>query len=923
MSYVYFKALPIFVIVGFFGITDVNGQKVYDKSKILQTTNVTRLHSLKALYKAKSLQKRQRAEQLAARFGWKIKKTDAYGNFMELQEVSVSGKPKYYVTHGHMPFNERAANTTKTSSLWTGGSLGLDLNGEAMRVGAWDGGAVRITHQEFDDNDFQSDGAITISNHATHVAGTIVGLGVNASAKGMASKASLVALDWNRDEAEMAEEAANGLLVSNHSYGWSPLFLATWEFGYYDTQAESWDNIQYNAPYYLIVKSAGNDQNDYNTTKRGYDLVNGASASKNALVVAAVKEVVNYNQPSDVIMSGFSSWGPTDDGRIKPDISAQGVSVFSSYGTGDSDYSTLSGTSMAAPNTTGSLILLQQHYNNLNGVFMKASTLKAVAINTAEEAGDTPGPDYKFGWGLLNAEKAAMLISNKGISAIIEEITLIDRDSYTMSVTSDGLTPLKATLVWTDPPGIPGPVNTIDNRLPMLVNDLDIRITKDTDTYEPWVLDPANPSEQATTGDNVVDNVEGITIDFPGAGNYTITVTHKGILTGGSQEFSLVVNGVRAGPPPVCEAIVPDGLTSDNISDNAVKISWNAITAVGSCDYRYRQTGTAIWTTVNSTANTTDLTGLSLDTDYEFQVRSNCTEVSSAYSTSFNFTTTSIPCVPTTSTSVPVSGITHSSAEVTWNVVAEATGYNYRFRPAGTTTWVSGNSTGNSVTLTGLAQNTIYEYQVQTVCSNGNAVFTESSTFTTDGSAKVDPTSCDVIPRNLSAKTTHTTADISWSPVEDVIGYQYRYRPVAGRSWMRGNTTTNKVSLTGLNPNTSYTFHIRAFCGRFSPIAKMVFSTLRSSGLQVNNSIATNNELISVGNLILYPNPTLDRLNVEMPELENGARVLIYDAKGAQLSEHKLDISRGEINVANLHPGMYYIRIITRSKSIATQFIKK
>ncbi|MFX5784919.1 S8 family serine peptidase, partial [Acinetobacter baumannii] len=74
-------------------------------------------------------------------------------------------------------------------------------------------------------------------------------------------------------------------------------------------------------------------------------------------------------------MSSFSSWGPTDDGRIKPDLVADGVSVTSTGGNSTTSYATLSGTSMAAPNTTGSLLLLQEYYNRLrSGSFMRSST---------------------------------------------------------------------------------------------------------------------------------------------------------------------------------------------------------------------------------------------------------------------------------------------------------------------------------------------------------------------------------------------------------------------------------------------------------------------------------------------------------------------------------------------------------------------
>ena len=112
-------------------------------------------------------------------------------------------------------------------------------------------------------------------------------------------------------------------------------------------------------------------------------------------------------------MSSFSGWGPTDDGRIKPDICANGVGLYSSYSGSDTQYASISGTSMATPNLSGSLLLLQQHYQNLfgTGSFMRSATLKGLVIHTADEAGSNPGPDYKFGWGLANMATAAQAIT--------------------------------------------------------------------------------------------------------------------------------------------------------------------------------------------------------------------------------------------------------------------------------------------------------------------------------------------------------------------------------------------------------------------------------------------------------------------------------------------------------------------------------
>ncbi|QTN38384.1 T9SS type A sorting domain-containing protein [Cryomorphaceae bacterium] len=508
------------------------------------------------------------------------------GTEIEIMRIE-NGHPVYYTTD-----NDDAALSTNTNDLWNGGSLGLNLEGQGMTIGEWDGGSVRSTHQEFNPavgstRVTQGDAASNPSPswHATHVAGTMVAEGDVAAAQGMAPQADLHAYDWNSDDSEMSTEAANGLLVSNHSYGtisgwynnsgtwrWygTPSVSATedYNFGRYNSSARSWDLIAEAAPYYLICKSAGNDRNDdHNGTHEvwsggwvtstasrdpdggvdGYDCVGPQGTAKNILTVAAVSDVTpGYTQPSDVSMSSFSGWGPTDDGRIKPDISGNGIGLYSTDDDSDTDYTNSSGTSMSSPNVAGSLILLQQHYHDLNSAYMRSSTLKALVIHTANECGSNDGPDYAFGWGLLDASAAASAISNTAENTILES-TLSDGGTWSYTFTANGATPFSATMAWIDPAGATTG-SVLNPSAPRLVNDLDIRLTDGNSTWSPWILDPSNPSNAATTGDNILDNVEKIETAILPAGTYTVNITHKGSLSGGSQAFSLVMTGLPSLP---------------------------------------------------------------------------------------------------------------------------------------------------------------------------------------------------------------------------------------------------------------------------------------------------------------------------------------------------------------------------------------
>lgn len=554
--------------------------------------------------------------------------------------------PLYYTT-----YNIGAANGTNTSKL---NSI-FNLEGSGIKIREWDGGAVKTTHTEFGGRAVQKDTPAALSDHATHVAGTLIAGGTNSNAKGMAPKATLDTYDWNSDEVEMAAAAAAGALVSNHSYGylggfewgdWSGNLGWHWfgsdadteyiEYGQYSQADADWDNIANNAVFYLPVKAAGNPRgggpvpgglhyvyinNTWVTSNKvrqvnggdsGFDCVNNGSSGKNILVVAAAEKITGgYKSPADVKIAGFSAFGPTDDGRIKPDITGIGVDVFSALSSSNTAYGSMSGTSMASPNVTGSLALLQEHYSKLNtGVFMKASTLKALAIHTANEAGDAPGPDYKHGWGLLNAFKAAQTISVKDKYSLIQERTLNNQAKDIINLTASGKEPLVATIVWNDP--IPTTLSNdtvLDDPTSMLVNDLDSKIIKDTETFLPWVLDPANPTNPATKGNNTRDNVEQIVIENPVAGaTYQLEVSHKGTLAS-SQGYSLIVTGVNQGvmsdvavtsidiqaPLKEYSATTPVKISYENLGLNAVtggvinyslinKDNANAVVSNGSFD---------------------------------------------------------------------------------------------------------------------------------------------------------------------------------------------------------------------------------------------------------------------------------------------------------------------------------------------------
>jgi hypothetical protein len=540
------------VLLSFLGISFCgSAQTEEQRAKITKDYDKVRLSQMEEKFRADALRDKEEALRLAKVNNWKVSFTDEDGAYSELMRVNFDGTPVYYKAS-----NSGSAITSRVNLINSGGAMGLNLNGQGMIVGEWDAGPVRATHQDFGSRVILKDGVIFDepsdgSDHATHVAGTMIGSGSgNANAKGMAYQGTLWANTWTNDQSEMVSQASQGLLVSNHSYGLNLDFSQLYYFGAYMAESKDYDDIMRAAPYYQIVVAAGNDRQnfqEYNPTKAGRDMLTGTSTSKNAIVVAAVNQVNTYVNGLSVSVGDFSNWGPTDDGRVKPDISTKGVGVFSTTNVSNTSYGNKQGTSMAAPGIAGSLILLQQHYNNLNDSFMRSATLRALVANSADEAGtgqNFPGPDHKYGFGLMNAARAAQTISDRNEGSLIEELSLSQGQTYTRIVTGTGLEAVKATIAWTD---LSGNINsgTVDSPTPSLVNDLDIRVTKLTTVYYPWRLNMSFIQGGAKRdGDNNVDNIEKLEVPTIEGGLYTITVTHKGSIVGGSQPFSLVVTGI-------------------------------------------------------------------------------------------------------------------------------------------------------------------------------------------------------------------------------------------------------------------------------------------------------------------------------------------------------------------------------------------
>lgn len=905
--------------------------------------------------------------------GWQefIKKDD--GNFQELMDITPDGFPIYYSTE-----NQDAAISTRTNFINSGGQLGLDLNGQNMIARIWDGGTVRRTHSFFDNRITTVDdlSGNSYSAHATHVTGTILASNINPSTKGMAFQATGRTFNWTNDESEAASEALLGMLISNHSYG-VPLTsssgstLPAWYVGTYSLEAKQWDEITFLAPYYLPVMSAGNDGNNNNNTNPiaiGYDKLTNNKTAKNILTVANAQDA-NISQVDgsliNVQINSSSSQGPTDDRRIKPDITGNGTNLTSSTSESDFATSTYSGTSMSSPNIAGTLLLLQQHNKNKTTSFMKAATLKGLACHTADDAGNI-GPDAKFGWGLLNAKVAVEAINNNGLSSWVSEEDLKNNETYSMTVKSNGNSPLIATICWTDVPGDANlgqrPANDIT---PALVNNLDIKITKDdTEVFYPWKL-TLNPSELATrNSDNDVDNVEQVKIDSPVSGNYTITVKNKGVLINGHQNFSLIITGVNSR-----FAIIP--------KSNDLELCSNQ-DAIYTFDYIHAGPGNTTFSVPNlplgavanfspSSLNTSGVVTLTISNlssvsagDYNLQIKGDNgieTEIRTRklkiYSTNFQPIELNTP----NNNENTVSTSTILKWELDFNVLS----YNVQVStsPNFNTFLVNTNTLGNSFPVSGLLEATNYYWRVipSNTCANGLEVDATVFNFQTgelicgNNFSATDfsnafiantPNSSASVPIQVSGGFTigdlNVVLNISHTYIQDMTYTLEGPASIGSPTVMLFNQPCGDnddinctVDDSGINFTCAST--PPAISGVVKPFENLSnFNGLIADGtwiLSVDdpfngdggsiNAVTLefcslqaplSNDDFELSKIAVYPNPTNDLININLNNVLDGTtNFILYDIQGRNIIEKKSTNDIETIDVKNLTEGIYLLSI--------------
>lgn len=458
-----------------------------------------------------------------------------------------------------------------------------NLKGKGVKIGEWDSGPVG-KHLDLKSRTFIRENKVNVSNHATHVAGTVMGSGViNPLATGMAPQAELYSWDfWDWIPYEMDTCIKyDTIVITQNSYVYDPNWDTCKNRGYYDIYSYLLDRLVRIHPNLIHVYAAGNSQSQCG--EGGYRTVSsGPQSSKNAVDVGAL----SYTDQ----MTSFSSWGPVRDGRIKPEVCAVGSSVYSTLP--NNNYGYYSGTSMACPGTSGTIALLYEQYRKIMKAEPDASTIKAILCNSATDYGN-PGPDFKFGFGRINAMKAAKVIEEKRF--IFDSLSNNQIRKDTVAVPS-GTKQLRVMLCWSDvPASMYKPYDSIS-----LVNNLDLWVTDpNLSAHYPLILDTSDYTKNAFESVDSINNIEQVVINNPVQGNYVINVRAKRV-PNGYQTFTITYEFQKN------EIIVtyPNGDESFNPA-TVETIYWDAFGNTSNFSIEYSTNNGQSWQNINTNVSST------------------------------------------------------------------------------------------------------------------------------------------------------------------------------------------------------------------------------------------------------------------------------------------------------------------------------
>ena len=475
----------------------------------------------------------------------------------------------------------RGRSLHRANGLDTQTGAGRNYTGAGVGVMVRDDGVVG-PHIDFEgriDNSGVTGGSGT---HGDGVGGIMAGAGnLDPTNRGMAAGSDVFIVTYVSNFLD----AATNNLVNNGDVQITNSSYSNGCNAGYTTITRTVDQQTRNNTNLLHVFSAGNSNNNncgYGAGNQWGNITGGHKQGKNVIATA--------NTFFDGSLVNSSSRGPAHDGRIKPDIAANGQNQIS---TGPNNtYFSFGGTSGAAPGIAGISAQLYEAYMDANGGTMPASGLiKATLMNTANDAGNV-GPDFKFGWGIVNGLRAGILIEDG--RHLTDNISQGNTNTHTINVPA-GTTQVRFMLYWTDPEATAG-------ASPALVNDLDLIVNDPANNdLEPWILDhtpnPATLDLPATNGPDHLNNVEQVLINNPAAGNYDIEITGFNVPQGPQEYFvvwEVISENLTVTYPNAGESFVPNEQEA---------IHWDAINTTDDFVLEYSTDNGGTWNSITTVDN--------------------------------------------------------------------------------------------------------------------------------------------------------------------------------------------------------------------------------------------------------------------------------------------------------------------------------
>ena len=461
------------------------------------------------------------AAGLCKKYGWEVVKTGVSAHFIQMlvreNELQTAAALPFVqwmelIPPPAEPEDTKGRSLHRSNLLDSNAPSGKKYNGSGVSVLVRDDGqlgphidfAGRLTNVTNQPPD--------AGTHGDGVAGILTGAGnLDPNKKGMAAGARLFAVDYSSDFQDQTLDLFldENVTITNSSYS------NGCNSGYTMTSRTT-DEQLYEHPTLMHVFSAGNANGDdcgadnYGAGNQWGNITGGHKQGKNSIAAA--------NLNSTAGLDNTSSRGPAYDGRLKPDIAANGTNQESTAPS--NTYQVFGGTSGAAPGISGCLAQLTHAFKSLhNETEPSAALLKTLLLNSANDLGNA-GPDFKFGWGHVNAGRALNLIEQNQWS----EGAVDNGATYTQTLLiPDGVRQAKIMLYWPETPAS-------EFAPKALINDLDISVAgANAPVYLPWKLDPTpDPvilNTPAGKGRDSLNNVEQVAIDNPVAGVYTISVT--------------------------------------------------------------------------------------------------------------------------------------------------------------------------------------------------------------------------------------------------------------------------------------------------------------------------------------------------------------------------------------------------------------